>query len=82
MPTRDLLKDLCVDRDPEIDGPEVRPHNRSLRLYVAGWMLGGDGPALAEAERLYEMTRPGLLTSPGHLTTDSIVAEVLLLCGS
>lgn len=76
-PPPDLLEYVTCRADE--NGPELRPENRSLRLFVAGYMLGGDRDALERARDLYEQRRPGLLGKPGRLTLASITAEVLQL---
>lgn len=81
-PTRDLCADLRNGPDPELGDAEnvCSATNRHLRLYVAGWMLGGDVRAALE---LYETSgRHDLLDAPGRLTTAGIASEVLRLAGA
>jgi hypothetical protein len=75
-PTWDLCSDLRIARDSELgDTENVRSaYNRTLRLYVAGWMLHDDARAALE---LYEGCGVELLDRPGLLTTASIACEVV-----
>jgi hypothetical protein len=85
MPEWDLCGDLRNAAGPEMDPSLVcSASNAQLRLYVAGYMLGdgtkeGDIAAMRRAKSLYDGCGQDLLDRPGRLTTEAIVAEVLML---
>lgn len=59
------------------DIPQCSASNRQLRIFVAGWMLGGETDHIREALRIYENAGNGLLDSvrQGRLTDEMIADE-------
>jgi hypothetical protein len=57
--------------------PECSASNRQLRMFVAGWMLGGTKESMREALSIYEAAGNGLLDSErqGRLTDEMITDE-------
>lgn len=70
---------LRVDAESalEADIPQCSASNRQLRMFVAGWMLGGTKEAMREALGIYERHDGNLLDSvhQGRLTDEMIADE-------
>lgn len=84
IPTEDLCGMLRNDPDEELPVEVCSASNCHLRWFVAGWMLSdgsdeGDARGLRDAVKLYDGCGQDLLDRPGRLTTEAVVAEVLML---
>jgi len=78
-PPSDLVDRCDADHGGCDAEHEVCFFNRHMRLYVAGWMLGGDEGSVRRALELYEGCGRALLDRPGRLSTAMIAAEVMRL---